>query len=477
MFGNRVSATTLTTRIADHAFPEINATNFREDVTLLSTARALFGPRGKKFQAYILDFNYNDYSQEGAKEYISAWLECNMFSDVVTFFNIRRTDNVDEVYEIIGDLATKTGFSENEAGSKFLTQFCNDKKVVIYNNNDARQSIVATMEISMHQWHALVSGLTACYATWAVERGQYTADEIRMIQSLVDPEMGVDQYMDAVEKIAANCFDFQAEAKRFYLNGFEKRAIEGKIDSLRGRVENLARQIADYQSTLRNLYDDKAGVDQLLSAALTGSSDGNNELMDYFLANKKLFVDSISDDNTLVYFVGGYVDNFDVEVFERCIENDSSVLYRRYDAVSPSNITKEDYLALMKAIFLDETIKMKMFSKWRIGTGGYIEAIAGEENPPMQLKDCLPNPHLTYYRCYGSFEPDLMKAASECDYVRAVDISSAENGNVNFNDVTVMEKFIRDVLTKSTKFLELPDGTAVTSTEAIEWLKSQDEQA
>ena len=357
-----------------------------------------------------------------------------------------------------------------------MANFFKDKKVAIYNNPEAKQSVIAMAEISMYQWHTLVAGITACYAQWSTERGKYTEHEIKMLRSLADPSMGVDDYMDALEGIASKIFDFQAEAKKFYLDGFEKRAVEGKIRSLRDQAESLMRDIRDYQERLKDYYDRKAGVDALLNAAINGGSDTENELMEYFVANKKLFVDSVSDDDNLFYYVGGYIDNFDVEFFERCLENDNSILYRRYDHISPGNITREDYIALMKAVFLDEKIKMKVFSKWKIGTGGYIEAVC-EDNPPMQLKDHLPNPHLMYYRCYGSFEPDLMKAARECDYVRAVDISSAENGNVNFNDVTVMEKFIRDILTKNTKFLELPDGTAATSTEAIEWLKAQDEQA
>ena len=477
MFGNRVAETTLTTRLADHAFPSITADSFRDDKTLLATARALFVPRGGEFYGFVADYKYDEFDSDGnRKAWLSIYLDDHLRESSVVFFNIRRTEQLDEAFGILDEVIAERGFTSNEEGVNFMANFFRDKKVAIYNNQAAKQSVIAMSEISMYQWHTLVSGITACYAQWNTERGKYTEEEIKMLRSLADPSMGVDDYMDALEQIASKIFDFQTEAKRFYLDGFEKRAVEGKIRSLRDQAEGLMSNIRDYQERLKEYYDRKAGVDALLNAALNGGSDVANELMEYFIANKKLFVDSVSSDDNLFYYVGGYIDNFDVEVFERCIENDSSVLYRRYDSISPSDITKEDYIALMKAVFLDEKIKMKVFSKWKIGTGGYIEAVC-EDNPPMQLKDHLPNPHLMYYRCYGSFEPDLMKAARECDYVRAVDISSAENGNVNFNDVTVMEKFIRDILTKNNKFLELPDGTAATSTEAIEWLKAQDEQA
>lgn len=477
MFGNRVNETTLTTRLADHAFPSITADSFRDDKTLLATARALFVPRGGEFHGFVTDYKYDNFDSDGNRRaWLSIWLDEHMKEGSVAFFNIRRTEHLDDAFGILDEIVKGRGFEINEEGVAFMANFFKDKKVAIYNNPEAKQSVVATSEISMYQWHTLVSGITACYAQWSTERGRYTEDEIKMLRSLADPSMGVDDYMDALENIASAIFDFQTEAKRFYLDGFEKRAVEGKIRSLRDQAEGLMSNIRDYQERLKEYYDRKAGVDALLNAALIGSAENANELMEYFIANKKLLVDSVSDDNNLLYYVGGYIDNFDVEVFERCIENGSSVLYRRYDSISPSDITKEDYIALMKAVFLDEKIKMKVFSKWKIGTGGYIEAVC-EDNPPMQLKDYLPNPHLMYYRCYGSFEPDLMKAARECDYVRAVDISSAENGNVNFNDVIVMEKFVRDILTKNTKFLELPDGTACTNVEAIEWLKAQDEQA
>lgn len=470
MFGNKIVNTTLTTELADHAFSSVTADEFRGDKSLAATARALFVPRGKDFHGKVAHFAPNMLTAE-EQVYAMTVGVGRMLESSVLFVNISRTENEDEAFAVVERVADDAGFVKNEQASNFMTTFCSDRKVVVYNKDEEKKSVVVAMDISMHQWHVLLSGLPTCYAKWNMD-SPLNEDEIQMLQALADPQMGVDQFLDAVEKIAAK-LDLQTEAKRFYLDGFEKRALRNKIGVLGQQTKNIMNDIERYISALQDLYERKAGVDALLAAASSANGGESNELMEYFIANKKLVVDSVSDNDRLTYYVSGYIDNFDQETFELALENQHSVIYSRYDEIEPDDITEEDYIKLMRAIFLSETIRIKVYSKWELNTGGSIQAMR-EESPPIQFKHCLPNPHLMYYRCYGSFEPELMKAAGECDYIRAVDISSAENGNVNWNDITVMKDFIRDILTKKTRFLELPDGTEVTNTEAIAWLKAQD---
>ena len=470
MFGNKIVNTTLTTELADHAFSSVTADEFRGDRSLAATARALFVPRGKTFHGKVAHFNPAIMTSE-ERAVVMTLLIGEALENSVTFINIKRTENESDAFEIVEGIAGDVGFVKNEQASNFMTTFCSDRKVVVYNKDEEKKSVVVAMDISMHQWHVLLSGLPTCYAKWNMD-SPLNEDEIQMLQALADPQMGVDQYLDAVEKIAAK-LDLQTEAKRFYLDGFEKRALRNKIGVLGQQTKNIMNDIERYISALQDLYERKAGVDALLAAASSANGGESNELMEYFIANKKLVVDSVSDNDRLTYYVSGYIDNFDQETFELALENQHSVIYSRYDEIEPDDITEEDYIKMMRAIFLDETIRIKVYSKWELNTGGSIQAMR-EDSPPIQFKHCLPNPHLMYYRCYGSFEPELMKAAGECDYIRAVDISSAENGNVNWNDITVMKDFIRDILTKKTRFLELPDGTEVTNTEAIAWLKAQD---
>lgn len=475
MFGGKIRNLSVTGELGDFAFPDVKCDSFHGDVCFDAVAKVLLAPRGCKLRGNVFNLG-DDCNVETAVDTV-ANIAQTMGNDELTFITAKRRDEMAELLEKAGDAIKAEGFVEDTRTSKFMMSFCSSKEVRVYSKADEHKTIVLAVDVSSHQWHVMLSGLTA-FLPWCFEGdNKLKKNEIDLIMTLVNPEKSRDDFIAAIEQITSQ-FDLQTKAKELYLRGFEDRAIKHQLKGLEEQSALLARDIDSTMRSLQNYYERKAGVDSMLFAIKNADQKNSTALMEYFIANKKLLVDSVSEEDMLTYFVCGYIDNFNPDTFEVCLDNHHSVVYDGYECVSPDNISMEDYLTLLKAVFLEtdpeKMLKIKMFSKWTLGQGCGVRPV-GDAQPPAQLVDYLPNPHLCYYTCMGSFQPEISAANADYDYIRAVDITSIENGNVNWNDVTVMKKFTRDILTSKAKFIQLPDGTDCTNTEAIAWLKAMRE--
>ena len=129
---------------------------------------------------------------------------------------------------------------------------------------------------------------------------------------------------------------------------------------------------------------------------------------------------------------------------------------------------------LLRAVFLDQEIKLRICAAFEFSLDGVVKAIAGY-NFGSSGTGYLPNPHHQYYHCISGFIPDIQRCLRNPDYVGAVTQTIASTKSINFGDGVVMSRFYNDILTKGehNRAFELPDGRIVTSAGAIEWLEAQ----
>lgn len=467
MFTQRVNnVTNLTGPVADAAFSDITSDQlFIDDNSFLVTARTLLIPRKGK-----LAIRYWKCDEEDIAEFTK-----NIDSDRLIILDTGGKDKADTPE--VGKLPQ--GFRFLELTSERVSKLCNcdgssnvaEKRVRIYVNEAEQKSIVAVSAVgTMIAWHAIQSAFPT-YVPWLF-RQELTEEEVRMLLALADPKKSTKDYTNAVEKLSAG-IDLQLETKRYYLKEFERLASTRLIDVLERGLTDCIREIQGYVEKLSDLYNKKADYDTELFALKNVPTDDRHELMDYFLQNQKLYLEDCCD-GTLHYVVGGYCDNWNPDNFELCFDNKDSVIFTTFRETRSEAVESEsDFETLLAGLFVTEKIKLKMVSAWELGYGSGISAVRKATYPP-RFKDYLPNPHLNYYACTGGFRADLEKATGECNYVMAVDITSYENGNINWMDSFVVPLFVKDLITTKKKCFELPDGTAVTNTEAVAWLKERE---
>ena len=135
----------------------------------------------------------------------------------------------------------------------------------------------------------------------------------------------------------------------------------------------------------------------------------------------------------------------------------------------------------MKAIFLDQTLKMRFCSSYTFNLRGNVRANQGHDYSAIEFRDCTPNTHIDRYHCMGNYERVINEMLMEHNYIGAIEQCMASTVSLNFSDGCVMEEFMRRMYgisdySVNIRCIELPDGKVVEPKEAIEYLKSQNTQ-
>ena len=193
------------------------------------------------------------------------------------------------------------------------------------------------------------------------------------------------------------------------------------------------------------------------------ANGGSNELMQYFLMNKHLELESV-EDTSIVFSAGGYyIDMWDEDVARMSIDKKSNSIYAYFKSGD-----KEKAKAFFEACFIDEKLRIKVCAAYQINAYGGCSALSHHKYPEWMM-DCMPNPHTDYFACLGGHESVINQATNCGNYVSAVEQCCASARNLNFSDSVVMERWSKQFFDMDIRCVELPDGTCVTPMEAVEW--------
>ena len=203
-------------------------------------------------------------------------------------------------------------------------------------------------------------------------------------------------------------------------------------------------------------------------------------LLDYLVGHSDVIrvTDYAQDGSRLTLEVRTYLDNFDPDVYERQRQNQGSDLNLTFGPYP-------DLLPVMDAVFSEGTIRIRsrmMFGvDFSADPGRWVyryDMDYGREDRPNEWG--LPNPHLQYYSCLGSFHPQLIDAAAKRDWISIFELLVASTACLNLLDCVPGRFFsalVRPDRARRVKAFELPDGTVATIDEAAEWLRSREENA
>jgi hypothetical protein len=335
-----------------------------------------------------------------------------------------------------------------------------------YVNKEARSTIILTEGfLSLEKFHYLQCCIPVALPWYFKDAGSALSEqEMRLLRSL--REDTPDNYLVAINGIGAD-IDFATLYTKTLLTGFEtlyeKRLLEIKEaenESHNNEMSRLRQQMFGILGMIKNNQSVIYGL-----KLKTADPNTNSEILEYFLHNKRFSPAELSD-TRLTYIVSDYLVYFDKELVKNALQNPRSYIYivRR--------ISHEDIKALINAIFIDEILKIKCCAAYSIDLmGSFVPHKAYSFTD--KFSDYLPNPHINRYGCLGNYELVIADLMAEFNYVGVLEQSLASCRSLNFADSTVMEYFIKaiDQSLPQHKFIEMPDGTAVSPFEAIELLK------
>lgn len=487
MFTKELTGLTLTSKVADTLFQNISGDHFHRDETFLATLRALLHSRVPKEESVHLKYVIKNYSVaqitdrtdskivedliggsgilDGATGVLCV-CSLSMVEDAVTAA-LKAIDN--------GGEKKLKGYVHLEDVEKFLEQRKVRARIML--SEESKNTIVFMERIDLKRWH-LIQALTTRYLPWYFKENPLNTEESTLIKSLTGRY--APDYEAAIE-VFADKFDFKTQEIRAKLSGFETafektklKDIRREMERIRETLESLDRQIAEAHTRWQDLSTDEFG---LMEKIRIGVTDDDSELMKFFINSKALeLIDA--NNGRLEFWVKTYISHWDPELFGPMIRNKNSCFYADRWAnngkrFANGEFTDERIERLMKAIFENETVKLRVCAKYyldfvRCGYGGFNHI----DYPEALLRTNTPNQHIQEYACLGNNHGAISQCVREKEYVGAVVSCIASASNINLGEPHTVSLFMREI-SKNTvgRIIELPDGTCVTPVEAAKWLE------
>ena len=405
MFKTPVTATPFSTEAANAYFQNIKGDSYSGDVSFLSTLRAFMAKRIPEGESITLRFSTSNYNEDHVKgNSVDIMVDDTpgmvVLSSVVQIHNLSHPISANNLacYHLL-----HASFTECYPGWHRIDDVTNLFKknfnVLCFSNPELKSVILFVEQLNLKKLHFLQS-VTLGILPWYFKPGDTYSDLDKEL-ALSFKEKTPDKYMECIEKIAAQ-FDFETIRIRTLLRGFETRYERKELQRIESDIVNLneciTRLNTEIGQKLREISD--KNVRYLgLQAKIAGVSDEDSELMEYFLCNRNLVIESC-DDDSLVFAVKAYVEYFDEDVVKRYLSNRTSYVYN----VSSQNITTDQLVKLMRAVFLDQTIKLRFCAAYRMSLSGNVDPQTGF-NFGQEFREYMPNPHINRWHCMGNYLP------------------------------------------------------------------------
>lgn len=478
MFQEVIRQTPLTGNAADSVFTQVNGDPYRDDVSFLATLRMILHGRmpaedSLYFWSHRSDRGTHRFRDGSAQNDIECAIGCDV-NDIegnrliLTYLELYSDEDRKNVMEFI-DKHFVECFPEWEKNQRVTDLFRAQFRTLCFFNKELKSSIVFVERMDYRIYHLIQTAIGG-FLPWYFGKEMGNKEEIlELLYSM--REKTSEKYLAVLRKFADK-FDFRSERIKSSLDGFELVALKSRLQNVEQKIDEIMRNIRDYNSQIVRLMQQKFEFDIQYTGIQTKLSSGetDNELMSYFLSNKALVLSSVNG-SRLIFGVKTYLEFYDEDTAKAVIQNPHSYVY----ACQTGSITREDMKKLMTAIFIDNVFKIRMCSAYYIDlTGGY-ECIA-RFRYDSEFDGYLPNPHINRYGCIGNYAIEIGECMKRNDYVMAIEQCAASCRSLNFNDSPVMNEFMNNMYTygRQTGFIEAPDGELLKPAQAIEWLRSHE---
>lgn len=476
MFTKELYGLTLTSDIASYIFPNIHGDSYHGDGSFLATLRALVAPRMLEDDDLTLKIKSINYRESSFKDYddktkVSLLLN-NIENNTISVWNVSGTENsTQSCMKIMGDtfLSVYPKFTELKELRAFVAKQADMR---FYINEEDRSSVIIVASLNLRLLH-LVQSLTSRLVPWYFDDNPINDMERELVRSLT--LRTATRYEQMIEEFAAK-YDFRGKKIEKLLKGFETASKVERIKSLERAIEVLEQDIMSCVNNYKSILKTKSQRTLELDGLKYQTSNENNEseIMDYFKCNKHLEPIGAYG-STLEFRVSCYLDNFDVEMYERISENYDGYMYNDYE---PTNTVFKDVSIrkkFMDAIFSDDPIlRIKTCGFYQLDLTGWVEAPSWH-GYSAEYNDMIPNPHLQHHSCLGDQRPLIEELLRDHDYVGAVEQCICSAKSINVGESATFPYLLESLFSSDAgKYILLPDGTSCTPEEALKWLDEQE---
>ena len=489
MFRAPVTSTPFVGQFTDAFFPNIQGDSYQGDVSFLSTMRALLAPKMKEGDRINLSFwqssPFKLSSLGDRKAYVKDQLDAELSPNMLVVYNLR--GDADANAKMIEELRVEypklhKGFVEVPSVAEFYRA---SFPCICFKNEKMRSVIYYVGRLNMRSMHYLQASLPVPL-TWfipEVTKATFGEDGWLLIKSLAAVEEmdengvvvknGADEYLQIITRMS-KVYDFEKARIKTMLGDFEVRAQKREITNLENKLNEVDRQIDQYQNAImtqiKQRDDTLVRIWGLQHKIETIS--GESELLDYFTNSKSLYLECV-DGNTIYFAVKTYLTYIDPSALDRILKNPNADINR----LGTPELPADDLKMLLRAALIDGKVKMRMCAAYSLNLSNGVSALSHHEYTP-EFDSYIRNYHIDAAHCLGNYAVPITNALKSGNFVGAIEqcIASAMSQNVLEN--TTFYGLIRNLVNRGHKYrncFELPDGRVVSPEDAVKWLKEQEE--
>lgn len=477
MFRERIDNTLFTSEEANFHFKNIkNVTPpYAGDLSLLATLRVMFAERVGEDGEINVGYRNFELSTGNAERFDDRRILASVIGSVSELENhltVVECVNNDTAGRVMG--VVRDGFSAEYPGWESVPKveafFMKAFPVQCFINRDLHSAILITDRLTLRKWHYIQIAVFHCFP-WFFTENPLNDEDKKLIYSLSQDTP--DAYLSVLKERSTK-YDFEKVRIQRLLTGFETCFEQRRLESIKVEIERKRRDIESYNEAISSMLAELRDYNYRLIGlkAVIDSHKDDSMLMDYFLADKKLGLES-AEDGSLRFTVKGFIENFNEDEVEACLDNPNSFVYERY---GDERISKEDMKLLLRSIFIDGEIKLRTCAAYVFDNGDRGIKVTPQEDKryPAEFSTYMPNPHIQNYGCMGSYKQIINKLLVDGDYVGAIVQCEVSCNSLNWGDHTVMCQFMRNMYKMSTACFELTDGRCVDQVEAVKWLKEKE---
>lgn len=450
---------------------------FGNDRTFLSTLRALVYPRmGESDVIAFSTYDINRRIRQNANAGTISLVYDSSGRNEIRVYNVIGSD-ASEWLKLISDhfVEYDNRFQKLEKVHDFFRKTFN---VVCFINPKDRSTMIYAENMNTQKMHYLQCGIIAFLPWYFDPKDGVSEIEMQLINSLREKDPS--NYLRTLEKMAEQ-YDFKTKWIRSQLVGVETAYERAEVERLESIISDVNRRIREYSEAVAGYIsqNEDNNIRLLgLRQKIAEHGDEDSEIMEYFLSNKKLVL--LSAGETFIKFgFKDYLVFYEEEQAEKYINNDKSYLYDS-SFFRSSGITKAGLKKLLKAVFLDQEIKLRFCAAYKIDFREGIYPQSGFQYG-YEFEGYTPNPHIDAYRCMGNYIQAVNQYLERRDYIGAIEQCCASAKSLNFADSTVMIEFVKRICGVSRyhnneKCFELPDGSVVDTKGAIKYIVDQNKE-
>lgn len=396
------------------------------------------------FKIMYNEITHNDNYSDPTKELRQRLSAFESSSENLWLIAVRRTDSAyfDKLAEGVKEIS---GWTETAKVRKFF----NRTDVTCFTNAEDKKTIVIYRPLdgmSLETERYVLMGVPV-YLPWFFKEKPITKEETDFLEALSKTSC------DSFIKGAKNLFDIKKIRERIMvhdLDGIGTRFARNKIEYIKNEIESYRRKIETKRNEISNLMVQIQEQNLSLDGLRNIVKNDNNEILEFFKLNDNLVFRDCSGD-IMTFYCTGYLDSFDEDAAEEYIDNRDSIIYEY------TNINCNDTEKLFRAIFIDQTVKIRTVAMYQVNVSGFRVNGCSDAHYINEVANRFPNTHIHHYHCLGDYEMMMVDALREGNVVGCLSICGMSARSLNFGDSTVMERFVNDItsITKNMNAFEM----------------------